>query len=31
MASRPRAGADHLGKGIIERDIEQSVPDKLQN
>ncbi|CAN5543809.1 MAG: sulfurtransferase [Pyrinomonadaceae bacterium] len=22
------AGADHLGKGIIERDIEESVPDK---
>ncbi len=22
------AGANHLGKGIIERDIEQSVPDK---
>ena len=22
------AGADHLGKGIIERDIEGSVPDK---
>ena len=22
------AGADHLGKGIIERDIEASVPDK---
>ncbi len=23
------AGADHLGKGIIERDIETAVPDKL--
>lgn len=22
------AGADHLGKGIIERDIEETVPDK---
>jgi rhodanese-related sulfurtransferase len=22
------AGADHLGKGIIERDIEEKVPDK---
>ena len=22
------AGAEHLGKGIIERDIEQKVPDK---
>jgi rhodanese-related sulfurtransferase len=22
------AGAEHLGKGIIERDIEQTVPDK---
>jgi rhodanese-related sulfurtransferase len=22
------AGADHLGRGIIERDIEQAVPDK---
>ena len=22
------AGAEHLGKGIIERDIEQAVPDK---
>src|ERR1700682_5949844 len=22
------AGADHLGKGIIERDIEATVPDK---
>jgi rhodanese-related sulfurtransferase len=22
------AGADHLGKGIIERDIESQVPDK---
>jgi rhodanese-related sulfurtransferase len=22
------AGADHLGKGIIERDIERTVPDK---
>jgi rhodanese-related sulfurtransferase len=22
------AGADHLGKGIIERDIEEQVPDK---
>lgn len=22
------AGADHLGKGIIERDIEKHVPDK---
>jgi rhodanese-related sulfurtransferase len=22
------AGAEHLGKGIIERDIESSVPDK---
>ncbi|HVQ36839.1 MAG TPA: rhodanese-like domain-containing protein, partial [Pyrinomonadaceae bacterium] len=22
------AGAEHLGKGIIERDIEVSVPDK---
>ena len=22
------AGAEHLGKGIIERDIEESVPDK---
>lgn len=22
------AGADHLGKGIIERDIETTVPDK---
>jgi rhodanese-related sulfurtransferase len=22
------AGAEHLGKGIIERDIEQRVPDK---
>ena len=22
------AGAEHLGKGIIERDIETSVPDK---
>jgi rhodanese-related sulfurtransferase len=22
------SGADHLGKGIIERDIEASVPDK---
>jgi rhodanese-related sulfurtransferase len=22
------AGAEHLGKGIIERDIEQQVPDK---
>ena len=21
-------GADHLGKGIIERDIEKTVPDK---
>jgi rhodanese-related sulfurtransferase len=23
------AGAEHLGKGIIERDIEAAVPDKL--
>jgi rhodanese-related sulfurtransferase len=22
------AGAEHLGKGVIERDIEQQVPDK---
>ena len=22
------AGAEHLGRGIIERDIEQAVPDK---
>jgi rhodanese-related sulfurtransferase len=22
------AGADHLGKGIIERDIEEQIPDK---
>ena len=22
------AGADHLGRGVIERDIEQAVPDK---
>jgi len=26
--SRSRAGAKHLGKGIIERDIEVQVPDK---
>jgi rhodanese-related sulfurtransferase len=27
-AERHAKGADHLGKGIIERDIEKLVPDK---
>ena len=28
FASAHAAGAMHLGKGIIERDIERTVPDK---
>ena len=28
MRRRPRAGAIHIGKGVIERDIETKVPEK---
>ncbi len=28
MGEGPFAGAVHLGRGVIERDIEQTIPDR---